>query len=323
MKDDNKIPFLPFRPYESDPETMKRLDDMVRPDLSDEQFEELMNGAHALRRETKATRGPAMTAIGSLGYFGGLPARGLMFPGGGFRRGEFIAHNALTDPTLRVGLISHETPRYQYDTEYMENAIGKQYALMKQLAFSPSKFAKKVSLLAGLTHTTDYYKQSKNGGYEKQWTGKFTNVPRVLKDPYLYPEVCTSTRLVDHSAEGPYAKVHDRQLWVGGFSVKKWEQFPDFSPFRDKHYYACVDSITEMVRNDLKQPRDKEGYLKDPVPRSKREEWVEKAMWEMGMSRSNYRPTFNDRFPYFNVGTVGHQDQERILFYTGKSHSGR
>lgn len=310
---------LPFRPYESDPETLARLDALIRPDLNDQQFKEHLERVYAIRRKDPAVRGPAMTAIGSLGYFGGLPARGLMMPGGGFRRGEFITHQTFTAPELR-----HETPRYRFDAAYMEEAIGKQYALMKQLAFRPSNLAKKVNLLAGLTHTSDYYKQLPDGSYEKQWTSKFTNVPRVLRDPYLYPETSTSTRIVDHSMEPPYLQVWDHSLWIGGIVVKDWKKFPDYSGTIDKYYYACVDSLTEICRTDIKESRDKEGYLKDPVPRNhKREEWVEKAMWEMGMSRSNYRPGFKDRFPHVNVGTIGHQDQERMLFYTGKSHSGR
>jgi len=316
---DDDTPMSAFRPYQSDPETLARLDAMIRPDLNDEQFKEHLERVYAIRRKDPVVRGPAMTAIGSLGYFGGLPARGLMMPGGGFHRGEFIAHNALTDPKLQIGFLS-----YEEQGDAFKNAVGKQYALMKQLAFRPSSFAKKVNPLAGLTHTTDYYKQSRGGGYEKQWTGTFTNVPRVLKDPYLYPEVATSTRMVGHSVEGPYAKVHDHQLWVAGFAVKDWKKFPDYQAIGDKHYYAYIDTLTTISRDDLKQPRDKEGYLKDPVPRSHdREEWVEKAMWEMGMSRSRYNPTFKDRFPYVNVGTIGHQDQERVLYYTGKSHSGR
>lgn len=316
---DDDTPMSAFRPYQSDPETLARLDAMIRPDLNDEQFKEHLERVYAIRRKDPAVRGPAMTAIGSLGYFGGLPARGLMMPGGGFHRGEFISLNAFVAPELQ-----HETPRYRFHAEDMKNAIGKQYALMKQLAFKPTNLAKKINPLAGLTHTTDYYKQSRGGGYEKQWTGKFTNVPRVLKDPYLYPEVCTSTRMVNHSSEGPYVRIHDHSLLVGGIVVKDWKRFPDYQHIGDKYYYACMDSITEMARNDLKQPRDKEGYLKDPLPRNHdREEWVDKAMWEMGMSRSRYRPGFKERHPHVNVGTIGHADQERVLYYTGKSYSGR
>lgn len=310
---------LPFRPYESDPETLARLDALIRPDLNDQQFKEHLERVYAIRRKDPAVRGPAMTAIGSLGYFGGLPARGLMMPGGGFRRGEFISHNAFVAPELR-----HETPRYRFDAEYMENAISKQYALMKQLAFSPSNLVKKVSLMAGLVQSANYHKQLPDGRYEalKPFTTSFTNKPRFLTSPYLYE---TSTRIVDHTKESPYAQVWGHELWVAGFVVKDWKRFPDYQALGGEFgVYDYYDSITEIYRDDLKQPRDKEGYLKDPVPRNhKRKEWVEKAMWEMGMSRSRYNPSFKDRFPHVNVGTIGHKDQERMLFYTGNSHSGR
>lgn len=323
-----KISLLTIRPYESDPVIAKQLDDLIRPDLNDEQFKEHLERVYAVRRKDPAVRGPLLAGIGSSDYFGelstrgliGLAARGLMMPRGGFRRDELITHNSLVVPKLRrEELLRRAGPKC------IENAIAAQLALvMKQLTCGPEEVAKKINPLAGLTHTTDYYKQSRDGGYEKQWTGKFTNVPRVLKDPYLYPEVCTSTRMVNHSSEGPYVRIHDHSLLVGGIVVKDWKRFPDYQHIGDKYYYACMDSITEMARNDLKQPRDKEGYLKDPLPRSHdREEWVDKAMWEMGMSRSCYRPGFKERHPHVNVGTIGHVDQERVLYYTGKSHSGR
>lgn len=57
---------------------------------------------------------------------------------------------------------------------------------------------------------------------------------------------------------------------------------------------------------------DKDGHPRDPVDRNTdREEWVEKAMYQMGFSRSNYQPTFKERFPYVSVGTIGHRDHTR------------
>ena len=214
---------LPFHPYESDPETLARLDALIRPDLNDQQFKEHLERVYAIRRKDPAVRGPAMTAIGSLGYFGGLPARGLMMPGGGFRRGEFISHNAFVAPELRVGRISYEETAFD-----LEATIQKQYGHLK-LHIKQSPFAKEMPPIFTMNH----YKQKLDGsgGYEKQkpFTTHFTNKPRFLTNPYLYE---TSTRIVDHTKESPYAQVWGHELWVAGFVVKDWKRFPDYQALK-------------------------------------------------------------------------------------------
>lgn len=70
-----------------------------------------------------------------------------------------------------------------------------------------------------------------------------------------------------------------------------------------------IKSVHHAIRN-----LDKDGYPRDPVNRNTdRAEWVEKAMYQMGFSRSNYKPTFQERFPYVNVGTIGHRDHPKAL----------
>lgn len=76
-----------------------------------------------------------------------------------------------------------------------------------------------------------------------------------------------------------------------------------------------ADDVRHLIRNNDRNPRKHQ-----PVFNSSKEEWVEKLMWEMGMKRSNYNPTFKDKFPYVNVGTVGHIDFGRANFiqFTGR-----
>lgn len=73
-----------------------------------------------------------------------------------------------------------------------------------------------------------------------------------------------------------------------------------------------VDEVNRPYNSKKEMRRLEKEAEKDPkwpVPHNgERDVWVERAMYEMGMKRSNYKPTFRERFPYVNVGTVGHID---------------
>lgn len=315
---------LPFKPYESDPETIARLDAMVRPDLNDEQF-----NAHLERLSTALKRGRPLHGLLSMdvGFDEDLNIESMRgtppivhtwdypslftpdIPRGGFRHGQFITQNALTSRHFESSQRS-----YREGSSELEKSIQALYNGIKL-----TQFVETVPRVFGV----DYYKQflGKGGGYRKQksWDMRFINVPKVFESPYLYPEldVITSTRIVPRDQD-PYISVSYKGLEVGGKIIKEWPRFPDYQA------YDYCDSLTEMCIVDRNVARDKEGYLRDPMPSNpNREEWVEKAMWEMGMSRSRYNPTFKDRFPHVNVGTIGHKDHGRILYYTGKDNNQR
>lgn len=96
----------------------------------------------------------------------------------------------------------------------------------------------------------------------------------------------------------PLMAIQDNRMTVGGYQVHK--------DFKVMHRYlhdisvflAVQERADEMLweRMGCGSGLDKEGYPNDPVPRDRyRESWVEKAMWQMGMSRSRYVPNVFER----------------------------
>ena len=94
-------------------------------------------------------------------------------------------------------------------------------------------------------------------------------------------------------------------LSVAGWPLAHWVTYKSkaiMEDIKDVFYNASLD-----FRTFYKNHRD--GTVPDPVSRStQRQEWVELAMYEMGMRRSNYNPNPVADTPYVNVGTVGHID---------------
>lgn len=118
----------------------------------------------------------------------------------------------------------------------------------------------------------------------------------------------------------PLIHINNRgQLEVGGFNLnihlRRREGGPGGKFYSDLYQHA---NRLQQKAMDLKEQMIP---TKGPVPRTKKEDWVEKAMWEMGMSRSNYRPEPLTPPTNVNVGTVGHIDHGKISLrqYLGRT----
>lgn len=110
----------------------------------------------------------------------------------------------------------------------------------------------------------------------------------------------------------------DGQLIVAGHPV-----YNTYSGFF-RTLWGGVKSTVSAVCDDihhLASNNDRNPHKHQPVFNSKKEDWVEKLMWDMGMARSNYKPEVKDLFPHMNVGTVGHIDYANAAFrqYIGRT----
>lgn len=162
-------------------------------------------------------------------------------------------------------------------------------------------------------HTFQYYKQDpETGGYEEHLSKGATFTT-------LSPKQCQ----VGHLAEGgwqyanipfsywggagwnhilvpklnPVVVIDDLHLKVGGVNYPNFA----FSHGLYRYWEELNISVIGWVNktSGYMSNLDKEGYPRDPVPRNyQREGWVEQFMWQMGMSRSRYKPTFAERFPH-------------------------
>ena len=169
---------------------------------------------------------------------------------------------------------------------------------------------KKMIEFRELINGTVYYRQNPHGVYEPDpdYMSKWT----VVITP---PKSCPS--IFDHvnmfSDTSPFIVVNNGGLEVAGFNVLN--RFRGRLRTISTTIKDCFTSVMEDVQHLADNSHRNPGRHK-PVFSSRKEEWVEKAMWQMGMSRSKYKPTPVERSPFVNVGTIGHAD-------FGKNNNGR
>lgn len=177
----------------------------------------------------------------------------------------------------------------------------------------------------------EYFQQDlTNGGYKRRGYTHVTwrpndHPPRVFVNPFGYPFERVVRRLKSLKIFGGYTQA-SWPVTDNGWSYMSHVTVPLLAsvlgPFFDKNWilkktrklgvYSLDDwvirintaGIRELLAERIvtkKEIQKNDGYPFDPVKRTKdRKEWVEKFMWQMGFSRSNYEPTFAERFPYIH-----------------------
>lgn len=117
----------------------------------------------------------------------------------------------------------------------------------------------------------------------------------------------------------PLVRINHGGLEVGGFNLQTHLRRIGGGPV--SKFYFELHQRAKQIQQKAADLKEQMVPTKGPVPRTKKEEWVEKLMWDMGMARSKYKPEVKDLFPHMNVGTVGHIDYANTAFrqYLGRT----